>query len=206
MVDPTTVNPTTRMIRQFIFAPVKTPLHSMHFTTVNPTFLPRLTRQHGWSNIFSTVPSARSIRRFKFQKFCNYRITSHIRPGPYIRYKAHWRLENSEILHYIRPGPYKFVIRPPFHYKAHPGPYNGKGQDGPYNGEDGPYIGEGEDFISLFHSVSQLTSLLTTPVYPWLLCFAPGTGAFYCWNYFCTIFNLLFLLYVVCTEGTRYPR
>ena len=51
-VNPTTVITTTWMIRQFIFGPAKTPIYSMYFITVNLTFLPRLIRQHGWSDIF----------------------------------------------------------------------------------------------------------------------------------------------------------
>ena len=57
----------------------------------------------------------------------SYRITPHIRPGPYIRYKAHPSSKKMKILIYIRPGPYKSVIRPPSRYKAHGEPYNGKG-------------------------------------------------------------------------------
>ena len=47
-----------------------------------------------------------------------YRITPHIRPGHYIRYKAHLDLTKPRIFIYVRPGPYKsgiralFVIRP----------------------------------------------------------------------------------------------
>ena len=52
---------------------------------------------------------------------CYYRITPHIRPWPYIRYKAIWHLRKCEISYYIRPWPSISVIRPPSLYKARGG-------------------------------------------------------------------------------------
>ena len=36
-VNPNMVNPTTRMIRHYIYGPAKTLIYPMYFTTVNPT-------------------------------------------------------------------------------------------------------------------------------------------------------------------------
>ena len=75
---------------------------------------------------------SKGIRPF-FYFINQYRITPHIRPGPYIRYKAHPGSKKLKILIYIRPGPYKSVIRPMVVLVTRmDGPYNGKGT--PYNG------------------------------------------------------------------------
>ena len=70
---------------------------------------------------YSTAPNKRRGRNKrgvgkKIEKY--YRITPHIRPWPYIRYKAIWHLRKCEISYYIRPWPSISVIRPPSLYKA----------------------------------------------------------------------------------------